>query len=73
MSLLPRTGTPQILKSRGLEGGTTVLSNRYQTLAVLGYGREEASAFERLSVAGRMLKAITENRIGPNAYLRSHA
>ena len=104
MSLLPRTSTPQILKSRGLEGGeldavlaivseapatevfrqlpeserwrelnaraqpcpgtvrTTVLSNRHQTLAVLGYAREQASAFERLSVAGRMLKeAATRN------------
>jgi leucyl aminopeptidase len=35
---------------------TTSLSNRRQTLAVLGYLAPEASAFERLSLAGRMLK-----------------
>jgi leucyl aminopeptidase len=35
---------------------TTVLSNRQQTLAVLGYIRADASTFERLSLAGRMLK-----------------
>jgi leucyl aminopeptidase len=35
---------------------TTVLSNRHQTLAVLGYLKSDASAFERLSLAGRMLK-----------------
>jgi leucyl aminopeptidase len=42
---------------------TTVLSNRQQTLAVLGYIRADASTFERLSLAGRMLKE-TEAR-GP--------
>jgi len=35
---------------------TTVLSNRRQTLAVLGYIGAEASTFERLSLAGRMFK-----------------
>jgi leucyl aminopeptidase len=35
---------------------TTVLSNRRQTLAVLGYIGAEASAFERLSLGGKMLK-----------------
>ena len=35
---------------------TTLLSNHRQTLAVLGYLRDDASAFERLSLAGRMLK-----------------
>lgn len=35
---------------------TTSLSNRRQTLAVLGYLAPDASAFERLSLAGRMLK-----------------
>ena len=35
---------------------TTVLSNHRQTLAVLGYLKDDASAFERLSLAGRMLK-----------------
>ncbi len=35
---------------------STVLANRRQTLAVLGYLRAEASHFERLSLAGRMLK-----------------
>lgn len=35
---------------------TTSLANRRQTLAVLGFLRPEASAFERLALAGRMLK-----------------
>jgi len=35
---------------------TTVLGNRRHTLAVLGYLASDASAFERLSLAGRMLK-----------------
>jgi leucyl aminopeptidase len=42
----PRAGTVR----------TTVLSNRQQTLAVLGYIGSGASTFERLSLAGRMLK-----------------
>ena len=37
---------------------TTVLTNRQQTLAVLGYIGTEASTFERLSLAGRMLKEV---------------
>jgi leucyl aminopeptidase len=35
---------------------TTVLTNSRQTLAVLGYIGAQASTFERLSLAGRMLK-----------------
>jgi leucyl aminopeptidase len=35
---------------------TTALTNRQQTLAVLGYIGAKASTFERLSLAGRMLK-----------------
>jgi leucyl aminopeptidase len=35
---------------------TTTLGNRRQTLAVLGYLAPDASAFERLSLAGRMMK-----------------
>jgi len=35
---------------------TTSLANRRQTLAVLGFLRPEASAFERLALAGRMMK-----------------
>ena len=42
----PRAGTVR----------TTVLTNRRQTLAVLGYIGAGASTFERLSLAGRMLK-----------------
>src|SRR6185312_7371334 len=42
----PRAGTVR----------TTVLSNRQQTLAVLGYIGAGASTFERLTLAGRMLK-----------------
>ena len=37
---------------------TTVLGNRRHTLAVLGYLARDASAFERLSLAGRMLKEV---------------
>jgi leucyl aminopeptidase len=42
----PRAGTVR----------TTSLANRRQTLAVLGFARSGASAFERLALAGRMLK-----------------
>lgn len=42
----PRSGTVR----------TTTLANRRQTLAVLGYMRPDASNFERLALAGRMLK-----------------
>lgn len=42
----PRAGTVR----------TTVLSNRQQTLAVLGYIGASATTFERLSLAGRMVK-----------------
>jgi leucyl aminopeptidase len=42
----PRAGTVR----------TTVLTNRRQTLAVLGYIGAKASTFERLSLAGRMFK-----------------
>jgi leucyl aminopeptidase len=45
----PRTGTVR----------TTVLTNRRQTLAVLGYIGAGASTFERLSLAGRMLKEVS--------------
>jgi leucyl aminopeptidase len=44
----PRAGTVR----------TTVLTNRRQTLAVLGYIGPEATTFERLSLAGRMLKEV---------------
>ena len=37
---------------------TTVLANSRQTLAVLGYIGAQASTFERLSLAGRMLKEV---------------
>lgn len=42
----PRAGTAR----------STVLANSKQTLAVLGYLRKNASAFERLALAGSMLK-----------------
>ena len=35
---------------------TTLLANRRHTLAVLGYLKKDASPFERLTLAGRMLK-----------------
>jgi len=45
----PRTGAVR----------TTVLTNRRQTLAVLGYIGAGATTFERLSLAGRMLKEVS--------------
>src|SRR6185312_3694793 len=44
----PRAGTVR----------TTSLANRRQTLAVLGFLRTQASAFERLALAGRMMKEM---------------
>ena len=41
---------------------STVLANRRHTLAVLGYLANDASAFERLSLAGRMRAAVALNR-----------
>jgi leucyl aminopeptidase len=46
---------------------STLLANRHHTLAVLGYLKKDASAFERLSLAGRMLKeaaARSPQRVG---------
>jgi leucyl aminopeptidase len=58
---------------------TTVLGNRRHTLAVLGYLADQASAFERLTLAGRMLKeaaahapqAIGLTAAGTGAIVRS--
>jgi leucyl aminopeptidase len=44
----PRAGTVR----------TTVLSNRRQTLVILGYIGADATTFERLALAGRMLKEV---------------
>jgi len=43
---------------------TTVLANRRHTLAVLGYLGNDAGAFERLSLAGRMLKETAARNPG---------
>jgi leucyl aminopeptidase len=43
---------------------STVLANRRHTLAVLGYLASDASAFERLSLAGRMLKEVAARAPG---------
>ena len=57
---LPESERWQELNARGKPRAgmvrTTVLSNRQQTLAVLGYIGASASTFEKLSLAGRMLK-----------------
>jgi leucyl aminopeptidase len=57
---LPESERWQELNARGKPRAgtvrTTVLSNRQQTLAVLGYIGAGASTFEMLSLAGRMLK-----------------
>jgi leucyl aminopeptidase len=44
--------------ARGGAVRTTSLANRRQTLAVLGFIGPKASAFERLALAGRMMKEI---------------
>ncbi|MBW4051861.1 MAG: leucyl aminopeptidase family protein [Proteobacteria bacterium] len=44
---------------------TTSLANRRQTLAVLGFVKSGASAFERLALAGRMMKEAAD--VGPQA------
>ena len=57
---LPRSARWAQLHARApARAGTvhsTVLGNRSHTLAVLGYLKSDASAFERLTLAGRMLK-----------------
>jgi len=45
-------------RPRGGAVRTTSLANRRQTLAVLGFLAERASAFERLALAGRMMKEV---------------
>ena len=45
-------------RPRGGAVRTTSLANRRQTLAVLGFLAPKASAFERLALAGRMMKEI---------------
>jgi leucyl aminopeptidase len=42
---------------------STVLANAHQTFAVLGYLKRGATAFERLSLAGRMLKEASRRSI----------
>jgi leucyl aminopeptidase len=58
---IPRSGTVR----------TTTLANRRQTLAVLGYMRPDASNFERLALAGRMLKE-TSSRGAQTVGLEAH-
>ncbi len=74
--LLPTDGKPgvklpharlwQILHRRGKSAHGTVRSasfdNRRQTLAVLGYCRADASAFELLRVAGLLARRVTSDR-----------
>ena len=43
-------------KARAATVRSTALANRRQTLAVLGYLKKDASPFEHLALAGRMLK-----------------
>ena len=57
---LPESGRWQELHARAAARSgavrTSALTNHRHTLAVLGYMRSDASAFERLSLAGRMAK-----------------
>ena len=59
---LPESTRWQQLHARGSARSgsvrTTVLTNRRHTLAVLGYLGADASAFERLALAGRMVKEL---------------
>ena len=65
---LPETERWQELHARAKpRPGTvrsTALANRRQTLAVLGYIGAEASTFERLALAGRMLKEVSSRKPG---------
>ncbi len=60
LARLPDSGRWKDLHARDKPRAGTVrtgaLANRRQTLAVLGFLGEEAGAFERLALAGRMLK-----------------
>ena len=61
---LPEAARWQALHGREPPRAATVrtvsLANRRQTLAVLGFVPDEASVFEQLQLAGRMLKATAE-------------
>src|ERR1700722_17193257 len=60
LAALPQSGRWRELHGRApAKSGTvrtTLLGNRRHTLAVLGYLKKDASPFERLTLAGRMLK-----------------
>jgi leucyl aminopeptidase len=62
---LPQSARWRALHARSApEAGTvrsTQLGNARQTLAVVGYLKAGASSFERLTLAGRMLKATAEH------------
>jgi leucyl aminopeptidase len=66
---LPETGRWQALHRRGAtDHGTvrsTTLDNSRQTLAVLGYCRKDASAFEQLRVAGLLAQRALQERQRP--------
>ncbi|MEO7775700.1 MAG: leucyl aminopeptidase family protein [Steroidobacteraceae bacterium] len=70
---LPQLARWRQLHAREAASAGTVrhsrLANPRQTLAVIGYCNAEASAFELLSLAGRMLRPCTEARVEKIAIL----
>jgi len=74
---LPDAGRWQGLHARSTADAhgvrTTTLSNSKQTLAVLGYLKPEASSYERLQLAGRMLKETVAARAPRSLALASLA
>jgi leucyl aminopeptidase len=66
---LPDAGRWQALHRRGAAGHgvvrTTTLENSRQTLAVLGYCRKDADAFEQLRVAGLLAQRTLQERPRP--------
>jgi leucyl aminopeptidase len=65
---LPETGRWQGLQRRdrptALSSRSTTLANARQTLAQLAYAKAGASSFERLSLAGRLLRELAARKPG---------
>jgi len=49
-------------KAAALKTRSTILANAAQTMALLGYLKADASAFERLSLAGKLLRELAPRR-----------
>jgi leucyl aminopeptidase len=58
-------------KATALKSRSTTLANARQTLAVLGYVKGDASPFERLSFAGKLLRELAGRRPARIAFVLS--